>query len=383
VADAISDLVVPPNGTLEVTVEFVPRKLGFDTGNVVIRYAGQSIVSRVVGVTGRGSGADIQLSHRALAFIPEIPERDLVVRNASDNPVMIDSATITAGEPFVLLTPLPVEIGPKDSVVLRIRYNMGVVGSSASIDLSVQPCATATDVKLAAYSGVANISVPIVEADPRSDSTSIPIVASITENVAYDGTRPFVGVVRVNPRLYLARTITTTIGTAEILSQEIVNDVREIRFRIMGNFRGIGEIGRLTGYAGMAEVDSSVLSFDITAEGFGAAVSETYTDGLLRIILPDPTRRIVDRTTAPIVRSVKPQPASTSAVVDVSLREGANVTLRIVDQHGTDLIAPRAQTLSGGEQSLAINVETLPPGVYLIIVSTPTGSTTTPMVIVR
>lgn len=383
VADAISDLVVPPNGTLEVTVEFVPRKLGYDTGSVIIRYAGQSVVNRVVRVTGRGSGADIQLSHGALAFIPEIPERDLVVRNESDNPVMIDSATITAGEPFVLLTTLPVEIGPKDSVVLRIRYNMGNVGSNAKIALSVQPCATATDVALAAYSGTANISVPVIEADPRSDSTTIPITASITENVAYDGIRPFFGVVRVNPRLYLARNITSTIGTAEILSQDIVNDVREIRFRIDGNFRGIAEIGRLSGYAGMAEVDTSILSFDIAAEGFGTSVTETYADGLLRIILPDPSRRIVDRTIAPIVRAVKPQPASTSAVIDVALRDGADLTLRIVDQHGADLIAPMARTVSGGEHSLPIDVETLPPGVYLIIVSTPAGSTTTPMVIIR
>lgn len=383
VADGISDLVVPPGGTLEVTVEFLPRQLGYDTANVIIRYAGQSAVSRVVRVLGRGSGADIQLSHRALAFIPEILERDLVVRNASENPVIIDSADITVGEPFTLLTALPLTIAANDSVTLRVRYNTGAVGSSASMHLFVQPCATATDIKLAAYQGTANISAPIIEADPRSDSTSIPITASITENVAYEGVRPFHGVVRVNPRLYLAHTITTTIGTAEIVSQDIVGDQREIRFVINGNFRGTMEIARLVGYAGMAEVDQTPIAFDVSADGFGVAVTETYSDGTLKIILPDPTRRIVDRSVAPVVQQLRPQPASTLATVDVSVTTATTLTVRVLDQQGLDLITPVTTQVSGGEHSIPLDVAKLPPGVHVLMITSTDGSTTTPMVIIR
>lgn len=383
VADGISDLVIPAGGTLEVTVEFLPRQLGYDTANVIIRYAGQSAVSRIVRVYGRGSGADIQLSHRALAFIPEILERDLVVRNASENPVIIDSADITSGEPFVLVTPLPVTIAANDSVILKVRYNTGVVGSNASMHLFVQPCATATDIKLAAYQGTANISAPIIEADPRSDSTSIPITASITENVAYDGLRPFTGVVRVNPRLYLAHTITTTIGTAEILSQDIVNDQREIRFVINGNFRGTMEIARLIGYAGMGEVDQTPLAFDVAADGFGASVTETYSDGSLKIILPDPSRRIVDRSIAPVVQQLRPQPATTQATLDVSVPKATALTVRILDQQGLDLITPISTSVSGGEHSIPIDVAALPPGVHVLMITSADGSSTTPMVIIR
>ncbi len=383
VANGISDLVIPAFGTLEVEVEFQPRRLGLDTGRVVIRYADQRIVARTVRVTGRGSGADIQLSHSALPFIPEITERTIVVHNRSINSVTIEEATITVGEPFTLLTPAPIEIPGEDSVMLRIRYDGGTVGADASLSMTVQPCASDSRVRLAAYSGTASVEAPEIFADPSSDTTSIPIKATISESVAYKGVRFFEGVLKVNPRLYLAREVTSTIGVGEIVSQEIIGDKRHIHFRIEGSFSGIGEIGRIVGYVGMAEVDTSLLEFDVDGEGFGSSVVTTYQSGILRILHEDPTRRIVDRQTAPIIQRIVPTPANDWIEVTVASIEPLAAMIRVVDQQGVTLLEARPYNLSAGNTTIQIDVTSLPIGVHVAIVETALGTSVAQLVVVR
>ncbi len=383
VIDKIDGAVIPPGGTLEVEIEFLPRELGFDTANVIIRYAGQTAIARVVHVMGRGSGADLLLSHTVLPFIPEIPQRDVMIHNRSANAVTITAADITAGQPFTIVSPLPIEIATNDSAAIRIQYDGGVVSNDAAMDLTVQPCASATTVRLAAYSGSARISLPTVTADPRSDTTSLPITAVIGETVPYNGERFFEGSVRLHPRLFLAREITTTIGTAEILSQDVVNDERVIRFRIQGSFTGTGEIARLVGYAGMAEVDETPLICTAAEPAFGSAVTVTYDPGLLRIVHQDPDRRIVDRPLPPIVRSITPNPASSTAELVMHSTSATIVTLRIVDAQGIDLIAPVQTTLVKGATPLALDVSALPVGVHRVLVISAEGRSTATLVIVR
>lgn len=383
VVDAIDDLVIPPGGTLQVEVQFNPRDLGYDTASVIIRYADQRVLVRTVHVTGRGSGADLQLSHMALPFMPEIPVRELMIRNVSENPVTITAADITAGEPFTVLTPLPITIGPLDSAIVEVQYSGGAVGSSTFLEFTVEPCAAATRVRLAAYASVASIQLPTVEADPRSDTTSIPIRVTLTENVPYNGTRFFEGAMAVNPRLFLAREITSTIGTGEILSQEIVNDLRIIRFRIEGRFSNNTEIGRIIGYAGMAEVDETPLVFQAGEEAFGSVVDVSYVDGLLRIIHEDPTRRIVDRPVAPIVQQISPNPATDVAEVVLHSNEATTATLRVIDAQGIDLIAPITFDVVKGATALPIDVSSLPVGAHRVVITTEHGVTHASLVIIR
>lgn len=382
VANSTSNFTLEAKNTLEIMVEFQPRTLGFDTSTVIVRYANQNIVARTIEVTGRGSGADIQLSHLALPFIPEIPVRQLVIRNASENPVTIEDGTITTGEPFTLLTTLPVNIPPQDSVVIEVRYEGGVVGPGAELDMTVQPCASATNVRLAAYSGSADVRTVTVEADPRSDTTSIPIIASITESLPYEGVRFFSGKITVHPKLYLAREVTSTIGTGEILSQDIVNGMREIAFRIDGAFRGVGEIGRIIGYAGMAETDSSDLTFIEATSGFGTSVVVTYQSGKLIIVHEDPTRRILE-TMAPIIQRIAPSPSSEFSHIEIVTPSTNAATIVVVNSSGIEMFREEGIVFSGGSSTISLNVAHYTPGSYRVIVKTPHGVNSAALVVVR
>lgn len=394
IATPVSDAVIPENGTLSVDIEFKPRRLGLDTDVVAIRYADQSSIDRQVSVMGRGAGADIAFSHEVLAFIPEIPDRTLVIRNESDNQISIDSAVVTAGEPFSFVSSLPIDIPPNDSATVMVRYEGGMVGNGARISFAIAPCVEqsmasgAYSVRLTLYSGTAALDYPNVVSAPTNDSVSIPIFATITENVRYSGVRFLEGTLRVNPRLFLARDIVSDVGAGEVLSQSIVNNVREVRFRIDGNFAS-GELGRLVGYAGMAEVDSALLTFDTADIAFGASVRVSYGDGMLVIVHEDPVRRIIDRSVAPYIERIAPRPASETVNVVISSDTETPAQLVVVDENGRDVIQTMDVFLKGGSVSnrntntYTIDVSNLPTGMYLVLVRTDQMVTSAPLVVIH
>jgi hypothetical protein len=383
IAESISDSLIAPGGTLEVAVEFVPVRLGLDTGIVVIRYAGQQRVLRNITLLGRGSGADLQLSHTTLPFMPEITQRQITIRNNSNNTVTIDSATITAGEPFTLLTALPVTIVPGGVVSIGIQYNGGVIGAQAAITFSAQPCAAQTEVKLTAYSATASIYAPRIVADPRSDTTSIPIMATINEPVPYNGPRFVEGLLRLDPRLYLASTITTAQGTATIVSQNVVGPWREIIFRVEGTFQGTMEIARFVGSAGMAAIDSTALLFDTTAVGLGTAVQVQYTNGMLVIQHPDPRRRIINSQYPFAIASIAPVPASFGTTITFDSDAERMVRIVVVDAAGAAVLPEQQATLHSGTTPVELHLSPLPTGLYTVQVESGGYSIRRPLVVVR
>ncbi|MBC8125275.1 MAG: hypothetical protein H7X70_06035 [Candidatus Kapabacteria bacterium] len=375
-----SGTTLSPNESLDVDILFVPRRLGRDTDEVVILYAGQVNVTRTIRVIGYGAGADIQLSHPSLAFIPEINEREVVIANHSANEVVLTSAVLPAGAPFTLLTAVPVSIPGNDSIRLRIRHDGGPISGNDILALGFAPCASSLGIRLVSYIGTATASAPVVSADPRGDAV-IPITTTIVENVLYNGERSFEGVMLVNPRLFLARTITSDVGTAEILSQEVVGGDRQIRFRVTGSFSRSQEIARLQGPAGIAEIDSSVLTFDSTATAFGSSVAMAYEKGLLRILNPDPNRHILYRSGLQI-RSVAPQPAVDATTISLYSDSDVQGTLTLSDQQGV-IHHRQSIHLVRGVSSFEIDTRQLPPGVHAAYITADRNSTSTFIVVIR
>lgn len=370
-----------PGSTQQIELLFTPRRLGNDTDEVVITYAGQVSVTRTIRVFGYGAGADIAISHPTLAFIPEVTERTVTLGNRSANAVTLNAATLPAGAPFVLLTPLPVTILPGDSVQLRVQYTGGAIRPNDRMDFAFVPCASSVGIRLAAYTGSATVRAPRVTADPRG-SVAIQLRASLGENVFYNGLRPFEGAVIVNPRLFIAQSIESPAGSAELLSQEIVNDQRVIRFRINGNFLRDTVLATLTGPAGLAEIDSTTLTFDTTASAFGTAVSVRYESGLLKISGPDPSRRVIHPT--PFVRArILPNPVVDRAVLELAADTPQELELIITTTQSDIVHRQDVRVVDAGVYQLHLTTQHLSAGIYNVSLRSASGTITTQMVIVR
>jgi WD40 repeat protein len=370
-----------PGSTQQIELLFTPRRLGNDTDEVVITYAGQVSVTRRIRVFGYGAGADIAISHPTLAFIPEVTERTVTLGNRSANAVTLNAASLPAGAPFTVLTPLPVTIAPGDSIQLRVQYNGGVIRPNDRIDFAFVPCASSVGIRLAAYTGSAIVRAPRITADPRG-SVAIVLRASLGENVTYNGLRSYEGAILVNPRLFIAQSIESPAGSAELLSQEIVNDQRLIRFRINGNYLRDTILATLTGPAGIAEIDSTIIAFDTTASGFGVSVGVRYESGVLRIAGPDPSRRVLHP--APFVRArVVPNPSVDRAVLEVQSDVVVDLDVMITTTQGDVVQQDRVVLPSAGTYQVDLATQSLGAGVYTVHLRSGTRTTTTRMVIVR
>jgi WD40 repeat protein len=367
----VTDTLIPAGASLELEISFEPRRTGLDTGHIVVEYADQSNVTKTFAVYGRGKGADVQLSHQSLPFLPEIPTRTLTIVNPTETPTTITAAIISAGAPFIVNAPLPLAIGAQDSVTIDVQYQGGAVPANASLTLTFDPCANDAVVPLTLYDGEAVVRTIRVEADPRGDAV-IPIIADITERAPYSGERTFEGVILVHPRLFLARTVSVTDGDGVILSQDITDDVRQIRFRLTKNFRsGTDTICVLRGPAGLAEIDSTVLAFDTSAVDFSSIVPTVYGPGLLKIKNPDPGRHIVDqRVVRPMIERIFPQPAIDAARVRVQAPHACMAWISVVDAQGQIVIPLREISLTQGANEIDIDVAGIVAGTYAVTVST-------------
>ncbi|MDZ4745075.1 MAG: choice-of-anchor D domain-containing protein [bacterium] len=388
VLNNILDTTIAPGGTLEIDVEFAPTRTGFDTATLVIRYADQNNVRRLWRVTGRGAGADVRVSHTALPFIPEVPTRSLTIHNSSDNAVTITSGTITSGAPFTLLTTLPIIVGAHDSATLSVRYDGGAVSPPAVLALQYEPCAASRDISLSLYKGSVDLSIPVISADPR-ENTSIPILAVIREEVPYNGTRVIDGAFSVDQQLFLAQEIQTTVGKASIVSQEIVNDRRIVRFTIEGSFGdtstpiGVAdEIARISGPAGLGRADSSLLVLDTASTWFGASVSHTFADGVLLIVNPNPGRKILERASLAIT-SIQPNPAQDFVIAHIHTLYAASATVHIVDANSSIVMGNMKVDIPMQTSKFTFNVSSLAPGVYTLVLSTDEATVAASFIVVR
>ncbi|MBM4177995.1 MAG: hypothetical protein FJ211_01510 [Ignavibacteria bacterium] len=355
-----------PGERMSVEVLFVPRLRGHDTDNVVIYYAGQSVVTRSIRVLGRGAGADINLSHPILAFIPEVSERTVVLGNPTGNPITLQAATFTAGAPFATTTTFPVVVAPGDSITMVIRYTGGPISANDELVFEVTPCAATTSIKLVPYQGSAIVRMQDVRVDPRQ-TTELPIVANISENVQYKGSRPLEISMKVYQRHFYADSLRVVDGSGEIVSQTVDGDTRTITMKLNASFVAREHIiAHLIGRAGLAEFDSSVVMFDTSAIAFGTSVATSYKPGLLRIANPNPNRHVFVKNGS-VIRSIYPVPAADDVSVAISSAYPTQGNLSIVDGQGATVFSADLGTLFGST-TVSVDVSQFVRGVYTVII---------------
>jgi WD40 repeat protein len=370
-----------PGESMSVEVLFIPRQRGHDTDQVVISYAGQSATARQIRVLGRGAGADIDISHPILAFISDVPERSVVLSNRTGNPITLSAATFTSGAPFTTSTVFPVVIPPADSLVLPIRHTGGTISGSDELVFEVTPCAATSSIRLVQYQGTASVWMRDVRVDPRT-AAELPIVANIAGNVPYKGVRPLELVMQTYQRHFYADSLRVIGGSGEIVSQRVDGDVRSITLRMNSDFAHRESIiAYVIGRAGIAEFDSSLVTFDTAARAFGAQVQTSYKPGLLRIANPNPYRHVFV-TGGPIVRSISPLPAFDAAHVTIESPISQDVTLKVVDQQGA-IVFESKNYVQAGVMVVDVDVRQLTPGVYTVIASSAASTHATSMVVLK
>ena len=288
----VPNTILRPGESYYAEISYSPQTAGIHTGLLEIKYCGQNNVKKYIACKGRGIGIFFDLSHQFLPFIPEIPERKIIIKNTGDAVLFIDSIDINPSGYYTCLTPLPINIDIGESIELTIRCNDIDSIVFADLDVLAKPCARSNTVKLVPYSGTATLTIgnptstiPLVETDPRDAVCTIPLMLEQTETYSYAGERFLDFEFTMNPTLFLPLYALSDYGLVEMTSNAIIGDKRVIGLRFTGNITGRNiEILRLYGVPALGNTDTTMMSFNTNSIFFGKNVKTTTKNGLFRLI---------------------------------------------------------------------------------------------------
>lgn len=359
----ISDTTLAPGETLEATVVFAPTETGLFERNIVIKHSNQDKMVAKVPISGVGIGTQPQFDRNDLRFIPEIPNRKILVKNNSDNEIELIGAEFDPPGFFSIVDALPVSIPAGDSVYVEIAWNGEPTDDVRSV-MRFAPCAANQSIYMGLYSGTSSLSIPTVEADPR-DRTAIPIEFVNTRNKDYNGVRTLEGKISVRSRMFFPEAVVSDYGEGFLTSNEVSGDRRIVGFRVEGDFPIQGEACRIEGVAGLSEYDESDILFVEPSLYWGSAVETSVSGGKLKLInLCDDRRLKFDRDLQ--ILSINPHPVTDRFQIVLDSKTGGEIELKIYDYLGVlhkEVLVANAKV---GENSIWIDFGEAFPATYKI-----------------
>jgi hypothetical protein len=256
---------------------------------------------------------------------------------------------------------------PKSQRDIEITFSGSLPDSGEIIACSFYPCASAKVIRIVPYTASATLRMPSVKADPRGRAV-LPVSINLTEKYPYIGKQEALFEFRSKAGLFLPDSISSTFGSIQILSRDVIGDERITKLRFEGTIPKSGTLCTISGFAGISDVHSTKLIFNDTMDFFSRTVSMNYVSGSLELtnICAD---LFLQESKGLSVRTIYPQPANDNVIIDIEATETQNLTIMLADQMGKEL-AIMKYPIFVGAQSLDLKLPNdLQSGVYSVTLS--------------
>lgn len=377
----IRDTILMPGEILKVDLRFHPSELGEMLRNVYVFHSDQTFMSSSTSLYGRGLGTELDFSHRNLMFIPEINRRKIKIINNAKNPTSIINATFSQNGFYRIISQFPINIpiGGEAEIELEV---INISQTPVTLSFESTPCNSINSISIEAYSGISELSIPRVEADPKGRAT-IPVTFTNSENRSYDGNRFFEAEISINPRLFLPYSVSSDFGRGELIRNEIVQGRRIIGIRVEGNFATKGTVAEISGFAGLAETDTS--SVEIIQDGrfWGSAVKTKLNNGIFQLINLCDDRRVLQNENMIGVLNILPNPVSDEFRLEFESVVNGNATLEIFNQLGSLVLKQTNIIVNKGLNKAYVNVSSLNAGSYKLVIKMTTSFSAKDLIIIR
>ena len=365
VTPVLIDTVIPAKSSLKYTLTFKPSKLGEIRRKMIVYHSEQGKIIPEVPIKGFGIGTKIDVSHTNLLFIPEIPERNLIIKNSNENDIEISSAEIVPEGNFTILSSFPIKIQKGDSAEIKIRWNRQSE-TPAEMNFMAAPCVSNNTVYLGFYTANSKLSLPTIEADPKANAV-IPVNYSTSEYRSYKGIRFLEAEFTIHPGIFLPLSVSSKYGDAEIIRNEVVSGKRYIGVRVDGDFPASGTAALIEGVAGLTDTDSSPILYTESPEYWGTAVNVELESGLFKLTNLCGDRRILSPDILDIV-SVSPNPTDGEFTLDFDINESGKCEIEIYDNLGQIVMNTDKFDAKEGINRVIIDVSRLKSGNYRVVV---------------
>lgn len=378
----IQDEVIPAKSSLKIDLMFIPKEIGEFKAQLGVNHSNQTNLISFLNLEGTGIGADISVSHERLLFIPEILQRELTITNNTNISVNITGLISIPDGYFQNISNLPVTLEAKGSQTFSIVWNGENPNQVVRLKIEADPCVIQKYLEIDLYSGSSTVFVNDTIVGPLDDA-GIRISYQNKENGEYNGFRTFEGLITMNPRLFLPFEIEVPGGEGELTSNEVIDGLRYIGFRVKNNFVKSGDLAVIKGIPGLAETKTTTVFLIKEALDFGEAVSTSYGYGTFSIDDGCEDRLIIRDTKALQILSVSPNPAEEIVKIDVQSEISGNGYLHIYDYLGQRALTAGPYQIIKGNNSINVNIISLHPGNYKITLQIEAEMTQESLLIMR
>ncbi len=362
----ISDTTLQPGQSISIKIRFAPEELGDLSGELLIYHSGQITHVAVFKVEGRGLGTFLELSHEFLAFIPEQQTRELIVRNAGQDPVTIFNINLQPEGICTILTQFPIKLQPGNEAKIEISWDLSGKEIVTAV-FEAGPCAVNSEFELGPYIANSYISIPVVEADPRY-KVEIPVNFTTNENYSYSGLRNFSAEFTIHAGLFLPLEIVSDYGTGTLTKNEIDGKDRTVGFTVNGDFPESGEVARIRGMAGLSDVITSLILINSESDFWGKAVNSSFSNGVFNLVENCGDLTVVRQGNTLSINSISPIPAGDIINIDSYSTVNDEIIIEIFNDLGNKVLVTNKFNVIPGSFELTLNISSLPTGTYRVVI---------------
>ena len=378
----ITDTIIPAHSSLMIDLKFVPDKVGLAGATLQILHSNQDIMIEELTIQGFGIGAEVEVSHEQLLFIPELLQRELEITNKTNVAINISELVPIPAGNFENITVLPVTIPAQETRSFTISWDGNIPAEEVLLKIEANPCLIQKYIQLGLYSGSSAISVNDTAVGPL-DEAAIRISYTNQENGSYDGIRPFEGVFTMNPRLFLPTDVESPFGEGEITRNEVIGDKRYIGFRINGDFDEAGDLAFIKGIPGLAETSTTEVRFEENEIAWGESVSTSYGYGTFTVADSCADRSILRSSNALNMISISPNPANDVIKLEFTSEIEGVGRIEIFAPTGKKVLSSGPYNIRIGNNSCFVNIQGLSPGNYKVQLKLDGQMTQEPIMIMR
>lgn len=359
------DTVIPPGGIFKANIVFNPREIKDYEAKLAVFYADQQIQVDTFYVKGKGIGSVVEYSHNQLLFIPELPQREISIKNIGGNSISILDAYTNPEGYFVASGNFPINLAPGEEGIIYVEQIADYDGF-VELLIDANPCLSQKSIYLGRYEGESLLAIPEIITKP-TDDVEIPITFKNTENGDYNGERKFTAEFEIYYKLFFPLEALSDLGTAEITKNEVNGQLRTVGVSVNGEFPPEGTVVKVKGKPGLTDILEGDIRFVENDNIWGTSIINAYSNGKL-IIDDECVTKVVKESNTIDIGSISPNPADEIFEVQFNSLKNTYAIIEIINSAGQIVLKTDKLDVKKGSNTVSLNISYLPPGNYTLYV---------------
>ncbi len=396
-------LQIAPQDSILAMVRFVPSRAASDgLKSATLEIYSSDLAQPIVRVTLVGErrrqslATPTQLDFGTVEANTSVLDT-VTLENRTAAPMQLTALDVPA--PFVIVSPspLPVVIGPLDSIKVVVRFTPvdSVAYNATLVARQSQPCADSTLIAVAGKGkvtpvGLAEVAIETTLSGRPGDRLAIPILLRNSRLLTASGATTFQATLRFRKSLLLplrARAKSdplgkgTGISVGNIISKAIDGDDHVVTVEITNNPMPTGTpdtLGFLDVEVMLGDTTATPIAFD-TLRWTDATVVSPTSNGAFTLVgyCTVGGNRLLEVGTGFGIKAVTPNPFNSTAEIVFQTIEQGPTTLALYDLMGRRVVSLiEAEELPTGPHVATWNASDYPSGIYLAVLTSSTQRTT-------